>query len=774
MSLALMSSPFEKEILTANAAENADSVTDTTLSETATADTTATDAGASQETAQDTSENINADGTVTMEGAEGKVDKSEWITKDDYELVAESDTYKMYLYEPRLSIILEDKATGAIIESTLSDENDDGNSNATWVGYMKSGIVISAIKGTNNTYQVDLNTVDNTIDYEMTDNGFVANISFPSYGFSLDVEVSLDGDDLIVNIPDESITETMADTYISTISVFPMMGYTYLDDVDGYMFIPDGNGALIYLDNKEGKYTTGFSQMIYGSDAGFTDQTTSTYLWEKYDTVLDPNKVIAPVFGMAHTGDNLAYLAIVESGEMRASIEAHPNGAMVNYNRCFAKFLLRDIYVQPLNQSNSGTVTMTESDRIHEDLTVRYTLLSGDDANYCGMAKAYREYLLDNGELVQKDTSYSTRVDFLGSDREEFLLGTKAVVMTTVSDIEEIYDELKENGVESILSVYKGWQKGGLYEVPIDTVKTESSIGSIGDLADLINTYGDDGYDLYLYDDALSVNARTNTTTFNVAKKINKRTLEVEFNKQVYDTFYYLLPAKAESTLKSLASSLSKKSINNLAVAGISDTLFSYSHKGSYYTRYDTADYIESAISGIDEDANVILEEPFAYLWKYTDAFLDMPLGSSDYMYIDEEVPFMSIVLKGIIPIYSEYVNFEANQTEYFLQMVESGVYPSFYLTMENSSNLIYTASSDLYSTQYETYKDQIAEYDKELSAIAKKTNGALIENHEKLSNGLVKVTYDNGVVIYVNYTDEDISVDGITVGALSYELEEV
>ena len=49
------------------------------------------------------------------------------------------------------------------------------------------------------------------------------------------------------------------------------MGYTFLDDKEGYMLIPDGNGALIYLDNKEGRYSTGFSQMIYGKDYGFTD-----------------------------------------------------------------------------------------------------------------------------------------------------------------------------------------------------------------------------------------------------------------------------------------------------------------------------------------------------------------------------------------------------------------------------------------------------------------------------------------------------------------------
>lgn len=771
-----------------NATSTANSATGTSADATAAGTATATagastadaaTAGASTDAAAGegaaaNGETVNEDGSVTMEGATGEVDASKWITKDDYEKVAESDTYIMYLYEPRMSIMLENKETGEILESTLSDEKDDGNSNATWVGYMKSGIVLTAIKGTNNTYQVDLNTVENKIDYAMNDNGFTATVSWPSYGFTLDVDVTLDGDDLVVTVPEDSIQETQADTYISTVSLFPMMGYTYLDDQAGYMFVPDGNGALIYLDNKEGRFSTGFSQMIYGDDDGFTDSSASTYLWEKYDTVLDPNQVIAPVFGMAHTQDQLGYLAIVESGEMRASIEAQPNGVMVNYNRCFAKFLLRDIYVQPLNQSNSGTVTEAEADRAHGDLSVRYKLLSGDDADYSGMAVSYRNYLLDSNALAKKDTSYNTRVDFLGTDREEFLLGTKAVTMTTTDNIETMYSELQDAGVSSLLSVYKGWQKNGLYSVPISSYKADSHIGGTKSLTNLINSSGEKNYNLYLYNDALQVNARTNKTTFNVAKKVNKRTLEKEYNKQVYDTFYYLLPNKTVSELTNMTDSYTKKGVNNLAVAGISDTLFSYSHKGNYYTRQDTAEDYEKTLAGLDESTDLILEQPFSYLWQYTDAFLDMPLGSSDYMYLDEEVPFMSIVLKGIVPMYSDYVNFEANQQEFFLQMVESGVYPSFYLTYENSSALIYTNSSDLYSTEYATYKDQVVSYDKELRAVADKVQDACIIDHEKMDNGVTKVTYDNGVVIYVNYTDADVTVDGVNVGAMSYEVGEV
>ena len=103
-------------------------------------------------------------------------------------------------------------------------------------------------------------------------------------------------------------------------------------------------------------------------------------------------------------------------------------------------------------------------------------------------------------------------------------------------------------------------------------------------------------------------------------------------------------------------------SVDNLAIAGISNNLFSYSYQSNYYTRYDSGDDYTGLISSMYEKTDLLLEQPYSYLWNYTDGFLDMPLSSSSYMTVDEEVPFLSMVLKGIIPMYSEYVNFEANQ----------------------------------------------------------------------------------------------------------------
>lgn len=691
----------------------------------------------------------------------------------DYSKVAESDGYELYLYEPTMSIIVRNKATGRLLLSTLAQEDDNGANNKTWTAYMQSGVVLSAIKNANDTYQVDLVSCQNTIDYNFDNSGFSAKIYWQEYEFGLTVNVSLEGDALVVEVPEETFVENGTDSYIGTVSLFPMLGYSYLDNQEGYMFIPDGNGALIYLDDKDGRYASGYSQMIYGADAGFTESSTETLLWGRYRTVNSSEKVLAPVFGMVHTDDQLGYLAIVESGEKRASIEVQPNGVMVDYNRCFAKFLVRRTYIQPLNNSNSGTMTSVEADRTHGNLRVRYILLSGEDAGYSGMAVAYRDYLLDNGLIQRQDNSYKTRVDFLGTEREEFLISTRAVVMTDIDQIHEIYGELQAAGVDTVLSVYKGWQKGGMYHIPISKYKADGKIGGTGALTDLIQDSAKEGYDIYLYNDALWANPEESNTTFNIVKKVNKRRLEINTRGYVYSTFNYLLPTRSDYNLDKFVESYTSKGVHNLAVAGITGNLFSYSYRSDYYDRIFTADIYESSIADISGQTSLILEKPFAYLWNYTEAMLDMPLGTSDFMYEDEKVPFFSIVLKGIVPMYSEYVNFEANKQEFRLQMIEAGVYPSFYVTYEDSADLIYTNSADLYSTKYSTYKDTIVEYDADFRQVAALMGDAMITRHEMLAEGVNRVTYDNGVVFYINYNQDAVTVDGVTIDGLSYKVGE-
>ena len=713
----------------------------------------------------------NAAGTSAEREMETN-EKGSWNDwKETHKLAAENDKFRLYVNEESLALVVEDKATGAYMESSPS--YNDGRNNKTWTAYLNSALVLTMIKGNDDTKQADLIRDDVKKQITYSKDGFEAKVYWTKYKFGMTLQVTLTKDGVTAYVPDESIVEDGDEYMIGTVCIYPCMGLSYLDYNEGYILIPDGNGALMYLNDKEGRFNTGFTSLVYGDDVGFSDTSSANLLWDRYQMITEANQIIAPIWGIAHTDIQMAYLAVIEEGAERASIEACPNGVTLDYNRAYAKFILRKLYTQPTsNNTSSGSFHLVEEDRSHSDLKLQFLFLTGEEANYSGMANAYREYLLGNGTLtVQDDMAYRTRIDFLGTEREEFIIGTKAVVMTTVDDIYEIYEDLKEAGVTELLSVYKGWQKGGLLDIPITTYKADNKIGGTKQLTQLIQDAEDAGIAFYLYNEALRINPDEQNATFNVVKKVNKKKYEEYTYKDVYEKMAYLTPARSNTLLNKFADSYLKKGVDGLCVAGVTNTMFTYSYGGKFYSRFDCADTYAATLAGLDEKLSLVLEQPSAYLWSDMEAFLDMPMYASDFIYEEESVPFLSLVLKGIVPVYSEYVNFEANKEEFFLKLVETGTYPSFYITKESSADLIYTNSSDIYSSQYSVYKSEILEYTEKLKEVNKAVEGAVITGHEILENGVRIVTYSNGVQIYLNYSRSGQTVDGIRLESMSYKV---
>ncbi len=688
----------------------------------------------------------------------------------EHTLIAENSSFELYFLEESLSIIVRDKSTGAIMESIVQE--DDGKSNATWQSFMKSGIVLQVLKG--------INIVPTTVDVReakkqvtITENGFIANLTFDKYGIELQLRVSLGEEGIVVEIPNESIMENSEEYKIGEIYVYPFLGNTYLGERNGYMFIPDGNGALIYLEDNEGRFSSCFSQYVYGMNVGLEEAYTLSLLWDTFQTVNEADKIMAPVFGMVHIDTKFGYLGIIESGDYSAKIEAYPNGAYTDYNWIGSKFILRQIYTQPTG-NREGSIVTIQAKRNEFDIRVRYNFVEGENADYAGLANNFRNYLLETDSVKKGQDDFKIRLDFLGIDKEPWMIFKKNVVMTTVDDIREIYADLLDYGVTDIMSIYKGWQKNGINAVPITKFKADKDIGGNKELTKLIKDTKDLGIDFYLYQDTLRVNPDLSNANFGIMKQITKRVYEEWAYKYVFEKFRYLTPTRSMENIEASMKSYSKNDVSNIALSGITNILFTYTNKGIVYGRTNTADTYENAVLNINDELNLVMEKPLYYLWKYTDAIYDMPVSSSNYIFTDEEVPFLSIALKGIIPMYAEYTNFEANKQEFFLQLIEMGINPSFYITYEDPSKLQYTFSSDIYSSKYSVYKDAITTYYNELKEVNEKVKGSYIIDHNQYANGVTVVTYDNGVKVYVNYnTNATVLVDGYEINPMSYKVGE-
>lgn len=688
---------------------------------------------------------------------------------DDHKLIAQNDKFEMYLNEKTLSIIIRDKSSGSVMYSTVSQP--DKTLNQQWRNFVQSGIVMEYLTGTNVVrYTADMFTGDPKKNIEIKSDGFSAKIEYPGLKISYKVNVTLTNDGFVVEIPKNDIAEKSNIYKVAGFYVYPFLGYTKLGNEQGYMFIPDGSGALIYLKDNKGQYKQPYSQMVYGNDIGIDDLHVP-FLFNGMNPRNNPEKILAPVFGMVHTDSKIGYLGIIESGDSEAMIEAYPSGAITPYNWISTRFIYRQFYNQ-LTSKSSGAIVVRQKNLNNFNIKVRYEFVTGDEANYVGLAKKFRQYLLNNKIIIKKNNDFKIRLDFLGADKENGLLFKRLVPMTTTNDISKIIDSLRKDGVSKILSVYKGWQSGGIYGgLPSYGFNVENKLGGEKGLQILIDKMKNEGLELYLYQDELRLNPDENKSeTFYSVKKLNEQVYEEHTYGKVYDIFNYLVPKRTLYIMEHNRNLYKENKINDIMIGGISNVLFSYFDNGNEYDRTKTENIYNGILSSYSKQFNVLLDESIMPYWKYTEAIANVPVESSHYIFEEEDIPFFAIALKGIVPMYSEYINFQPDQKEFFLKLVEQGVFPSFYITYEDSSKLINTNSSNIYSSKFDLYRETIDDYYKKLLAINDKIKNAVIDDYIR-TNGVTEVKYSNGVNIYINYNDKAVTIDGFTISGNSYKV---
>lgn len=98
-----------------------------------------------------------------------------------------------------------------------------------------------------------------------TTGGAVLTFSFPKEGFVIPLEFTLTEDALDVAILAGEIQETNDAYRLTTLSLLPYFGAAGSEE-DGYLFVPDGSGALIEW-NKTGGVLDDYSQYVYGREA---------------------------------------------------------------------------------------------------------------------------------------------------------------------------------------------------------------------------------------------------------------------------------------------------------------------------------------------------------------------------------------------------------------------------------------------------------------------------------------------------------------------------
>lgn len=686
---------------------------------------------------------------------------------DGHRKIAETEDIALYLKDENLSIIIRNKHNGAVFYSTVTQPE---KSNENWSNFVKSSVVVEYLVDTNIVYyQADMYTQDPVIALTTSDKGFTADISYPELEFGFSLNVSLDENDVLVEIPQDSIVETSDKFKIGNIYVYPFLGYSKLDEEAGYLFIPDGSGATISLEDHLGQYKQPYSEMVYGSNIGIDESYVLSRLFNRVTTE-KPNDIFAPVFGVVHEDKSAGFLGTIESGDWQAYIEAYPNGAILPYNWITSKFVYRQFYNQSTSQS-SGTMVVRQKNRNNFDIKLRYMFVEEDEADLLGLVDVYRDYLINTDQLVEQTeaSEFQMRIDLLGGELEAGLIGHKLVAMTTFNQANELFKELLDQGVSNILTIYRGWQTDGESGAYGRTdFNAENALGGKEDLMQLMTDF-DETIDIYLEDNPLRYNSFLNNEVgTNVANKFNRRVHKEVVYGNVFSYYNFLEPLETVSRLDSKVSSFPE--LQNIALSGISNTVFSYSKKGTGYDRVSTADIYLESLNNLSQSKSLILDNPLQPYWKYADGIYNLPMSSSGYVFETEEVPFFALVLRGYMPVYATYSNFESNTNDFFLRLIETGVNPSYLLTYEDSSLLKETNLSHIFSSNYDVYKDEIIDRYQELAEFHEKINGSKVVEYAR-TEGVSSVLYDNGLKVLVNFNEHSVTIDGQQLNGQSYRV---
>ncbi|MCM1224671.1 MAG: DUF5696 domain-containing protein, partial [Lachnospiraceae bacterium] len=176
-----------------------------------------------------------------------KPDTSKKLEDGSY-LVAYNDDLEMYLDETTLGITVVDRVTGSMMTSTVSEaaiEEARTQINTSWKNFVRSGVALD-LQIDNRTQQTRIGVNEAEISVTLVEGGFTAKLDYPAYELGFEMSVLLYDENFIdVIIPDDSIYENSEKNKIGNIYIYPMMGSSYLDKAEGYMLLPDGNGALI-------------------------------------------------------------------------------------------------------------------------------------------------------------------------------------------------------------------------------------------------------------------------------------------------------------------------------------------------------------------------------------------------------------------------------------------------------------------------------------------------------------------------------------------------
>lgn len=706
------------------------------------------------------------------------------LSSSEKTVVVENENYTFSMDAKTGDIIVKSKKTNEEWRSTPADYLKDKKAVGSDQMAMQSQLLMSysdksGVPTTRNSHIFSVKK--GGLKVSKVNNGVLAVYTFPDSGITIPVEFILNNDNLEAKVLVNKIQEKNDKIKLNTISLLPFFDAGGLKD-KGYLFVPDGSGAILNFNNN--KHTSiqnynsnkisDYNQYVYDRDAAIIPET-ETYVTQTQRL---------PVFGVKN--NNNGFVGVITSGASRCMINANESGLFTSYNNVYSEFIYRDsggVKVKG-QQWDSHTIREYENNPSQiKNYDVKYYLLTGDNANYTGMALRYQKYLTDDEGLKSTVTNdnYPLYLDLYGSlRRQELFLGfpvQQTDATTTYSQATDIVKQLKANGVNNIVLKYDAWNNGGAQgSIPVD-LKTERVLGGKSGFNQMSDYMKKNNVKTYLDVDIVDMfSSRWGySKKFDENKGIDKSPSTVfsydeATYQQITDEVWFLLrPDKVLSAATEMSNRLKDLNVTGLSLSTLGKRIYSnYPVKGQDRASNEVI-WSNVAEKLKNVKGSIMFEEPNSYALPYATDVSSVPTDTSDFIVEDYSVPFYQIALHGITNYSVSPVNMRSDYKQSVLKALETGSSLNYFWVAQNSDRVKRTQYDYMFSVKYQDWiQDAITSY-KEINPILSEVADKKIVKHEVLSNDVVKTTFENGLTITINYSDNPVTVNNTKIEAKGY-----
>ena len=598
--------------------------------------------------------------------------------------------------------------------------------------------------------------------------------------FYIPVEYKLTENGFAAEILNELISSKSDNYTLAEVHLLPMFGSVEIQN-EGYLFVPDGSGGIISMNDKtDGSYNV----RVYGNDTSVDKQLTTQVT----------QRSVMPVFGMNRV--NNGFFAIIEGAAENATVRSQVLGTANLSSAIHASFLMYTYDTTNIAEySAMSAFNLYSKECISENPSVRYLLLEQNDCDYSAMAKHYQKYLLEKGILNNKlEDGTALYLDFTGYITEEAtLLGVSydaKMILSNLQNIHKTLNSLYEENVTDMSVRLKAYSHGGMTNSVMDSFALDGSVGSKTELQELKEKLTEHNGILYL-DNVVDVVYRDNLfDSFSKLTHSSRKANQMLVERGDYDivrknatqligpTYLRVSPIYYGSVIDGFVTSFSK------AIGETKNYGYSWSgygcDLGSDYNESDNIDRIEGrklaedAISKAGVFSTIMTEGGNMYAVAQADTILNTPLTDSSYRIITESVPFYQMVLHGYKNYSGAPLNIVTDSETEWLKTIESGA-SMYYSCMTEDYTLIKDMNyrQTIYPISEELCHDEIVNRYQIYSKVFEKVSKETIERHEIIDTGLHLTTYEDGTIIAVNYQDYPIEWNNITVEAKNFAVSQ-